>query len=27
MAFVDLSPEIHHRTPTLPSHPPVIMSV
>lgn len=27
MEFVDLSREIHHRAPTHPSHPPVIMSV
>lgn len=27
MQFVDLSREIHHRAPTHPSHPPVVMSV
>ena len=27
MQFVDLSREIHHRTPTHPSHPPVVMAV
>lgn len=27
MEFVDLSREIHHRAPTHPSHPPVVMSV
>ena len=27
MEFVDLSREIHHRTPTHPSHPPVVMAV
>jgi kynurenine formamidase len=26
MTLVDLSRELHHRTPTLPNHPPVVMT-